>query len=204
MEKIRIKGIKNGFKIVLLEDAPFEEIYEEIIEKVNNTMELLRLKKELTLEIEGGNLSHENKCALTKELLTMLDFKAVISYTSEKELKKREAIVKETIYHNGTLRSGQNIASEGHLIIMGDVNPGAEISAAGNIVVLGALKGVAHAGTEGDTEATVSALMLQPTQLRIAEIITRAPESDKKPEYMPEIAKVKDGSIYTYPLYKIK
>ena len=89
MEKIRIKGIKNGFKIVILENAPFEEIYEEIIEKVNNTMELIRLKKELTLEIEGGNLSHENKCTLTKDLLVMLDFKAVISYISEKELKKR-------------------------------------------------------------------------------------------------------------------
>lgn len=203
MENSKIKGIKNGFKIVLSE-APFDELYNEIIEKVNNTMELFKLKKELVVEIEGGKLTHENKCALTKTLLEMLDFNAVIKFTDAKELEQRRAEVKETIYHEGTLRSGQNIASEGHLIVLGDVNPGAEISAVGNIVVLGTLKGIAHAGSEGDETATVAALDFQPTQLRIAEIITRAPENMKKAANFPEIARIKDGSIYTYPLYKTK
>jgi len=203
MEYSKLKGIKNGFKI-LLKDGPFDEVYNEIIEKVNNTMELFRLKKELVVEIEGGKLTHENKCELTKTLLEMLDFKAEIRFIGEKELEQRKAEVKETIYHEGTLRSGQNIVSEGHLVVLGDVNPGAEISAAGNIVVLGCLKGIAHAGVEGDETATVAALSFSPTQLRIAEIITRAPESAKKAENIPEIARIKDGSIYTYPLYKNK
>ncbi len=204
MDKVKIKGIKNGFRIVIAEYEKFDEVFEDILEKVNNTMELFKLKKELTIEIEGGELTHAEKCNVTKTLLEMLDYNAVITYTSAKELEKRQAEIKETIYHEGTLRSGQNVSSEGHLIIMGDVNPGAEISAVGNIVVLGALKGVAHAGSDGDEKATVCALMLQPTQLRIAEIITRAPETDRKPEYMPEVAKINDGSIYTYPLYKTK
>ncbi len=204
MECSRIKGIKNGFRINLSREASFEEIFDDVIEKVNNTMELFRLKKELIVEIEEVNLTHENKCKLTKTLLEMLDFKAVISYISDKELEARKNEVKETIYHEGTLRSGQNIVSEGHIIVLGDVNPGAEISAVGNIVVLGQLKGVAHAGMEGDEKATVTALMLQPTQLRIAGIITRAPENEKKIDYNPEIARIKDGSIYTYPLCKTK
>ena len=204
MDYCKIKGIKNGFKIVLAENAPFEEVLADIKEKVNNTMELFRLKKELVVEIEGGMLTHENKCTLTRELLEMLEFKAIISFIGKKELEMRKAEVKETIYHEGTLRSGKNIVSEGHIIVLGDVNPGAEISAAGNIVVLGQLKGIAHAGMDGDRNATVSALLLSPTQLRIAEIITRAPEGEKKAEYNPEIARIKDGSIYTYPLYKTK
>ena len=204
MDYCKIKGIKNGFKIVLAENAPFEEVLADIKEKVNNTMELFRLKKELVVEIEGGMLTHENKCTLTRELLEMLEFKAIISFIGKKELEMRKAEVKETIYHEGTLRSGQNIVSEGHIIVLGDVNPGAEISAVGNIVVLGQLKGIAHAGMDGDRNATVSALLLSPTQLRIAEIITRAPEGEKKAEYNPEIARIKDGSIYTYPLYKTK
>ena len=204
MDYCKIKGIKNGFKIVLAENAPFEEVLSDIKEKVNNTMELFRLKKELVVEIEGGVLTHENKCTLTRELLEMLEFKAIISFIGKKELEMRKAEVKETIYHEGTLRSGQNIVSEGHIIVLGDVNPGAEISASGNIVVLGQLKGIAHAGMDGDRNATVSALLLSPTQLRIAEIITRAPEGEKKAEYNPEIARIKDGSIYTYPLYKTK
>ncbi len=204
MECCRIKGIKNGFRIVVSQDAPFEELIDEITEKVGNTMELFRLKKELVVEVERGNLTHENKCEITKKLLNMLDFKAIITFIDEQEIEKRSAEIKETIYHEGTLRSGQNIVSEGHLIILGDVNPGAEISAAGNIVVLGQLKGIAHAGAEGDKNATVAALKLIPTQLRIADIITRAPENDGNTEYYPEIAKIKEGSIYTYPLYKTK
>ena len=203
MDYTKIKGIKNGFKIVLNE-GPFDEVFNEIIEKVNNTMELFRLKKELVVEIEGGNLNHENKCELTKKLLEMLDYKAIINFLGKKELEQRKAEVKETIYHEGTLRSGQNITSEGHLVVLGDVNPGAEIVAAGNIVVLGSLKGVAHAGCEGDEKATVAALSFQPTQLRIAEIITRAPENVKKKETGAEIARIKDGSIYTFPLVKTK
>ena len=204
MDNTKIKGIKNGFKIVITGEAEFDEIYNEIIEKVNNTMELFRLKKELVVEIEGGKLTHENKCELTKRLLEMLNFNAVISFIDGKALEQRKTEVKETIYHEGTLRSGQNLTSQGHLIVLGDVNPGAEISACGNIVVLGSLKGIAHAGMDGDEAATVSALVFQPTQLRIAEIITRAPENTGKAELVPEIARIKDGSIYTYPLYKTK
>lgn len=204
MECCKIKGIKNGFKIVLSKEADFDTVFDEMMEKVNNALELFKLKKELVVEIQGGNLSHENKCRITRTLLELLDFRAVISFLSDLELEERKAEVKETIYYEGTLRSGQNIASEGHLIVLGDVNPGAEISAVGNIVVLGQLKGVAHAGSEGDENATVSALLLNPTQLRIAEIITRAPENEKKADYYPEIARIKDGSVYTYPLFKQK
>ena len=204
MDCCKIKGIKNGFKIVVSSEAPFEEVFEDIVEKINNTMELLKLKKELVIEIQEGCFTHENKCEVTKKLLEMLDFKAVITFVDDAELMQRKAEIKETIYHEGTLRSGQNIVSEGHLIVLGDVNPGAEISAAGNIVVLGQLKGIAHAGSEGDPNATVCALSLNPTQLRVAEIITRAPENDKKAELMPEIARIKDGSIYTFPLQKNK
>ncbi|MDP4119087.1 MAG: septum site-determining protein MinC [Bacillota bacterium] len=204
MECSRIKGIKNGFRIEISKEASFEEILENIKEKVNNTIELFRLKNELVIEIEEGNLTHDNKCILTKTLLEMLDYKAVITYITKKSIEQKKNEVKETIYHEGTLRSGQNIVSEGHIVVLGDVNPGAEISAAGNIVVLGQLKGIAHAGMEGNENATVSALLLQPTQLRIAGIITRAPEHEKKVDYSPEIARIKDGSIYTYPLYKVK
>jgi septum site-determining protein MinC len=51
------------------------------------------------------------------------------------------------------------------------VNPGAELIASGDIVVFGSLRGVAHAGAQGDAGARVVALELAPTQLRIATMI---------------------------------
>ncbi|MCK8060672.1 MULTISPECIES: septum site-determining protein MinC [unclassified Fusibacter] len=105
----------------------------------------------------------------------------------------------KTLFHRGTLRSGRRLDSDGHIIVLGDVNPGAELSAAGNIVVMGALRGFAQAGRDGDDERIVVALKLQPTQIRIGKWITRPPdEGHEGPEY-PEIAVVKENRIIIEP-----
>ena len=58
----------------------------------------------------------------------------------------QEVSISETIFHRGSLRSGQKIEEDGSIVIIGDVNSGAEVVAADNIVVLGTLRGLAHAG----------------------------------------------------------
>jgi septum site-determining protein MinC len=76
-----------------------------------------------------------------------------------------------TLYHRGTLRGGQTLHNLGNIVVIGDVNPGAELIASGDILVFGSLRGVAHAGAQGDLSARVVALELAPTQLRIATMI---------------------------------
>lgn len=98
----------------------------------------------------------------------------------------------------GTMRSGRSISYPGHVIVVGDVNPGAEIVAEGHIVVMGTLRGVAHAGSAGDSTATITAFRLNPTQLRISTLITRPPEGGQAPE-LPEIARIRDGNIMIEP-----
>jgi len=100
-----------------------------------------------------------------------------------------------TILIKRTVRSGQCIQFDGNVVIMGDVNPGSEIIASGNIIVMGALRGVVHAGATGNEMATVSAFKLQPTQLRIANHITRAPDGDYPVPEHPETARIKDGVV---------
>lgn len=73
----------------------------------------------------------------------------------------------------GPIRSGAILDHVGHLIIFGDVNPGAEVRATGNIVVLGCLRGTAHAGIGRDT-GFILALQLEPQQLRIGRKVARA------------------------------
>lgn len=97
-----------------------------------------------------------------------------------------------------TLRSGQVIYHPGHIIIIGDVNPGAEVQAGGHIIVWGRLRGTAHAGTGekglGD-RALVCALQLSPTQLRIGNHITRAPADEGAYDTAPEVASVQNDQI---------
>lgn len=95
-----------------------------------------------------------------------------------------------------TLRSGQRVRFDGNVLVLGDVNPGAEIIAAGSVVVMGALRGVVHAGADGDDLATVVALSLLPTQIRIASCITRPPDGTERPESCwPEQASLRDGEV---------
>ncbi|MDQ7027919.1 MAG: septum site-determining protein MinC [Anaerolineae bacterium] len=93
-----------------------------------------------------------------------------------------------------TLRSGRTIHSRGHVIVFGDVNPGAKIIATGDIIIWGKLRGMVHAGAEGDTSAVICALDMSPNQLRIADLIATAP-SDKRHKVNPEVASVRDEQI---------
>jgi septum site-determining protein MinC len=101
------------------------------------------------------------------------------------------------LYHRGTLRGGQALHNLGNLVVIGDVNPGAELVASGDIVVFGALRGVAHAGAQGDRNARVIALELAPTQLRIATVI--ATSGDDRGKRGPEHASIVDERIAVVP-----
>lgn len=92
-----------------------------------------------------------------------------------------------------TLRSGHTLRHPGHVVIIGDVNPGAEVVAGGDVIVWGRLRGVVHAGAAGQPNAVVCALDLSPTQLRIGAQISVSPERKGKPR--PEMAMLKDGQF---------
>ena len=105
---------------------------------------------------------------------------------------------------SSTIRSGQVIEYDGNIIIIGDVNPGALVKAKGNIIILGTLRGVAHAGVDGNEEAIVAAYNLQPTQLRIANIIGRRPDGEVVTSGLPEVAKIHDGEVFIEPYLRRK
>ena len=148
-------------------------------------------------EIETDNIQNEETGSIKKT--AKKDLKPTRAGRPEPdklEADGQEAFADDnTILVKRTVRSGQSIRFDGNVVVMGDVNPGSEIVAAGNIVVMGALRGVVHAGAMGNELATVAAFKLQPTQLRIANHITRAPDGDYlAPEY-PEIARIKNGVV---------
>ena len=116
-------------------------------------------------------------------------------FGQEAPVDQDDLVDENTILVQRTLRSGQSIHYNGSVVVLGDVNPGAEVSAAGNIIVMGALRGVVHAGASGDEDAVVLAFRLQPTQLRIANHITRPPDNEAVGAGHPDMARIKDGIV---------
>tara|TARA_Y100001968_G_scaffold298401_1_gene308251 strand:+ start:372 stop:1010 length:639 start_codon:yes stop_codon:yes gene_type:complete len=102
------------------------------------------------------------------------------------------------LLHKGTLRSGEILESEGDLIILGDVNPGAIVRANENIIIWGRLLGTAHAGKGGNYNSKISALQLRPLQLRISDKVARGPK-EKPEEGLAEQAEIERGEIVIKP-----
>ena len=105
----------------------------------------------------------------------------------------------------GNLRSGANIESQGSVMVIVDVKPGASVTAGGCVFVLGALQGNANAGAFGDPDAFIFAMDMDPIQLRISDAMAIAAEgtprqkkgifSKKESAPPPEIALIYDGHI---------
>lgn len=101
-----------------------------------------------------------------------------------------------TMLVEGPLRGGHKVDYDGNVVIMGDVNAGAEIRATGHIMIFCALRGMVHSGSRGNENAKVLALMLFPTQLRIADHITCPPEGyEEIAGKGPEIATLRDNKV---------
>jgi septum site-determining protein MinC len=107
-----------------------------------------------------------------------------------------------TLYHTGTLRGGQALHHLGNIVLVGDVNPGAELVATGDVAVFGRLAGVVHAGAQGDETARVYAIVLAPTQLRIATYIAADAGAPGRAA-RPEVAFVRDKQIAVAPLEQL-
>ena len=86
--------------------------------------------------------------------------------------------------------------------MLADVNPGAEIIAEGDIVVFGSLRGMAHAGSAGDTRATIIALELDSPRIQIGPYTGLAPSQNSGSKSMrsgPKIAYSRRRSVYVSP-----
>lgn len=207
---VMFKGTKDGINILLYEDIPFTELESLFEKKVIESAKFFEGVK-TSIGFQGRLLSQEEE----KILLDILSKHTTMNITFIRDIKKDQnsqcipegIILPEdlqqhyiTKYHKGSVRSGQCLTFDGSVVVIGDVNPGGEVKASGNIIILGQLKGMAHAGCNGMTDAFVSALYMIPVQLRIADIITRFPEENKKGPKPPEFAYIEEGQIYVMPL----
>lgn len=100
----------------------------------------------------------------------------------------------EPLYIQTTVRSGMEIRHPGTVVVLGDVNPGSTVIADGDVLVWGALRGVAQAGAAGNNRCLILALRMEPTQIRIADFVARAPETPPA-QYHPEVAYVTSDGI---------
>ncbi len=167
-------------------------------EKINSC-ELAKLKSIL----EKHNIKFSNIYSNNREtVLSGKCLKINSTFLNIKDLKNQLPLdpssPQKDIIHKGTVRSGDRISSNGDLFILGDVNPGAIISAYNNVYVWGKLFGIAFAGKNGNKNASIASLYLNPLQLRICDIVAIGPKEKPEDQY-PEVAILEDNKIIIKP-----
>lgn len=77
------------------------------------------------------------------------------------------------------VRSGQQVVSDGDLIVLGQVGAGAEVIAKGNVHIYGALRGRAFAGAQGDENCHIFCRQLDAELVAIAGVFKTSEELDE-------------------------
>ena len=200
-ETIFFENIDNGnetFKKFSLIKGPLEAKIFLINESISS-FQLSKLKNNLNkVNILNLSIYSNNRETIIAGKSLKIDSTFLIEQEAKNKLLLLNPIRKDDILHEGTIRSGDRISSNGNLCIVGDVNPGAIVSAKKNIYVWGKLRGIAVAGKNGNNNASISSLYLNPLQLRIADVIAIGPKEKPKNSY-PEIAVIENQTIIIKP-----
>ncbi|ANE48920.1 septum site-determining protein MinC [Paenibacillus swuensis] len=176
---VTIKGVKDGLIFLLNDECEFSSLLEELNHKLENTHQKFLSGPIIHVHVKlGKRVVDEEQETLIRESIRQrgnLLIQSIESDLPEKERDPSEPSRSLKIM-SGMVRSGQSIHYDGNLMYMGDINPGGTITSTGDIYVMGSLRGLAHAGIAGNRRAVIAASYLKPTQLRIAEIISRPPD----------------------------
>lgn len=212
---IQIKGIREGLLINLGGDS-FQDAQQQLLDHIDHQTAFFRGAR-LALDtggmkINAGDLGSlrdklsERGVALwavlsaehaTETTARMLGLATQLANTRQEKPEVEQKHLVDTgdnaVLVHKTLRSGVHLEYDGHVTVIGDVNPGAEVSATGNVVVWGRLLGSVHAGSRGDEKAVICALEMSPTYIHIAGCITQPHPRKGRPQ--PELARIVNAEI---------
>lgn len=168
--------------------ADIKEILEELqikLPKLRDFYQTSTIPIRITGRLFTDSEMERVKKLINEEINVQIKFDDTSKLLGLHAIKKTfesDTSLSETKFIQGSLRCGRREEYSGSLVICGDVNSGAEVIAGGNIMILGALRGVAHAGANGNTKAIISANYIEVTQIRIANLVTEVSErTDKCP-----------------------
>ncbi|RWR11148.1 septum site-determining protein MinC [Siminovitchia fortis] len=185
-QNVMIKGTKSGLSLQLNDRCSYDEILSELEEKLSELQGSEESQLISVRVLTGYRYLTAGQEEELKELIRQkknLIVEEIESDVITKEDARKMAESQEVTSVAAIIRSGQVLEVAGDLLLVGDVNPGGTVRAGGNIFIMGALKGIAHAGYFGRNEAVIVASFMTPSQLRISDCISRAPDHYDQEEH---------------------
>lgn len=191
---------KLNIQYVMDENSELEATFFDIIHSEDE--KTTEKKEQITLETERMQDAYADTDNNLTEMIPLFSEEHKDNSILKKNLQETEST---GMFYKGTLRSGQSLETKESLVIIGDVNPGATVIAGGNIIIIGSLKGSVIAGANGNSQSFVMALVMNPIQIQIADVIARNPDGKHRLKLQKEamIARLLFGQIVMEPVSKM-
>lgn len=198
-----IKGTKDKLRFVLSAEVPWEQLLEELVAKLNEAEEHFFRGADFRIVVDAGTrvLTLEEQDAIRQIFSQHGRMQVHEIYHAYPQIQNQHQSFQVV---SGTLRSGQEFYATRDVLWLGDVNPGAIIHSPGDVLVLGSLRGIAHAGCEGNTQSIVAASLLMPSQLRIAGYLGRSPDEWPAGEGVMQFAYLSQEGIVIEGIHLLK
>jgi septum site-determining protein MinC len=178
-QHITIKGVKEGLVFLLDDECEFDVLLSELHYKLETSHQQLLTGPLVHVHVKLG--TRQASDAEKEQLVTAIRRRGNLLVQS---VESDPVAAEDAVPEKDVLKT-----------MTGDLNPGGTIRCTGDIYVLGSLRGIAHAGTEGRKDAIIAASMLRPTQLRIAEVISRPPDEWMTGDTLMEFAYLEDDHM---------
>lgn len=204
-----IKSFPNGISLHLDAEVPFEQLLEEIAYKFSEARNFFGTAA-MALSIEDRQVSGAEEIRVLDTIRRNSDLNIICivgkdEATNKKFIKALAHMEKKLSggddgqFFKGSLKNKEVLETENSIIILGDVYPGSAVISAKNIIILGGLYGEAYAGGNGQPDAFIAALEMEPERIKIGDFKYKTPAKQSRwgirPKVQPKIAYVKNDKI---------
>ncbi|MDI6906721.1 MAG: septum site-determining protein MinC [Thermoanaerobacterales bacterium] len=200
--EVQIKGTRQGL-VIYLPPADFEDIKANLHQKLEQARGFFRGAR-FTFRPAAAPIPVEQQ----QELEQLVSRYGLIPIKDKPRTVARPVPVagkapafpglpdaEPAVLVDRSLRSGQDVRCDhGHVVVLGDIHPGARVDAAGSILVMGRCTGTVRAGTVGDPEAVVVALGFGSPMLSIAGVLADDLHTSPGSQTL-HTARLKDGKV---------
>lgn len=175
MAAVVLKGFKNGFELIIKEEASFTQVLQELEEllanlhkdpksldpvsfNVNTKLRLLTAEQKQQLEKVFANYPRFSIHKIISDVIMTND--------------AREIMAKNMIHLCAdVIRNGQIKTIPGDVLFVGSIHQGGILQASGSVFILGEVEGIVHAGYSDDTRAVIVGKIKAAQQVRIADLV---------------------------------
>ena len=192
-DAVVIKGNKAGMTVYLEKDLDFDEVLQAIAKKFKATAKFWGAAQ-MTLTLEGRDLTPEEEYRVVQTITENSDIEVLcLLDTDGNRTRKCEQALNERLMELSSL-TGQ--------FYKGNLRDGDELESEGNIVVLGALRGAAYAGVCGNEDAVIVAFEMAPMSVRIAGLSLKKAGNGRHLGRGPMMILSENGKVVEEPIKK--